>query len=136
VAIAHVKLTGELGICLSTRLVRGQRRGNPIYGSRPELARHRWNARIGAAWESTRRETGTRNAYGRARRALCGIGQLIALPTTSVAEKLIVEGRVSKDGDLYELMPKGENILADRGARLNVARAVKARLTNNELDLR
>jgi hypothetical protein len=53
-----------------------------------------------------------------------------------VAEKLIVEGRVSKDGDLYELMPKGENILADRGARLNVARAVKARLTNNELDLR
>lgn len=45
-------------------------------------------------------------------------------------EKLIVEGHVPKDSYLYELTPKGENILADRGGGLNVARAVRASLTN------
>jgi hypothetical protein len=36
-------------------------------------------------------------------------------------EKLIVEGYVLKDGDLCELTPKGEKILADRGVGLNEA---------------
>jgi len=36
-------------------------------------------------------------------------------------EKLIVEGYVSKDGDIFELTPKGEKILADRGSGLNEA---------------
>jgi len=34
-------------------------------------------------------------------------------------DRLIKEGYVSKDGDLYELTPKAEKALADRGASLN-----------------
>ena len=34
-------------------------------------------------------------------------------------ERLIVEGYVAKNGDLYELTPKAEKILAERGAGLN-----------------
>jgi hypothetical protein len=34
-------------------------------------------------------------------------------------DRLIKEGYVSKDGDLYELTPKAEKTLADRGASLN-----------------
>jgi len=52
---------------------------------------------------------------------LCDIGQSIAFADDlhGQVEKLIVEGYVLKDGDLYELTPKGEKVLADRGAGLN-----------------
>jgi hypothetical protein len=36
-------------------------------------------------------------------------------------DRLIKEGYVSKDGDLYELTPKAEKALADHGAGLNEA---------------
>jgi hypothetical protein len=54
---------------------------------------------------------------------LCDIGQSIAFADNrhGEVEKLIVEGYVSKDGDIFELTPKGEKILADRGAGLNEA---------------
>ena len=54
---------------------------------------------------------------------LCDIGQSIAFADDrrGEVEKLIVEGYVSKDGDIFELTPKGEKILADRGAGLNEA---------------
>ena len=37
-------------------------------------------------------------------------------------DQLVQEGYVAKDGDLYELTPKAEKILSDRGAGLNEAR--------------
>jgi len=54
---------------------------------------------------------------------LCDIGQSIAFADNrhGEVEKLIVEGYVSKDGDSFELTPKGEKILADRGSGLNEA---------------
>lgn len=54
---------------------------------------------------------------------LCDITQSVAFADDlhGEVEKLIVEGYVLKDGDLYELTPKGEKVLADRGAGLNVA---------------
>ena len=54
---------------------------------------------------------------------LCDISQSVAFADDvhGEVEKLIVEGYVLKDGDLYELTPKGEKILADRGAGLNEA---------------
>jgi hypothetical protein len=54
---------------------------------------------------------------------LCDIGQSIAFADdrSGELEKLIVDGYVSKDGDIFELTPKGEKILADRGAGLNEA---------------
>lgn len=54
---------------------------------------------------------------------LCDIGQSVAFADDvhGEVEKLIVEGYVMKDGDLYGLTPKGEKILADRGAGLNEA---------------
>jgi hypothetical protein len=54
---------------------------------------------------------------------LCDIGQSIAFGDDrhGEVEKLIVEGYVTKDGDIFELTPKGEKILADRGAGLNEA---------------
>jgi hypothetical protein len=54
---------------------------------------------------------------------LCDIGQSIAFADDrrGEVEKLIIEGYVFKDGDLFELTPKGEKILADRGAGLNEA---------------
>ena len=53
---------------------------------------------------------------------LCDITQSVAFADDlhGEVEKLIVEGYVLKDGDLYELTPKGEKVLADRGAGLNV----------------
>jgi predicted transcriptional regulator len=36
-------------------------------------------------------------------------------------DRLIKEGYVSKDGDLYELTPKAEKVLSDRAARLDEA---------------
>ena len=54
---------------------------------------------------------------------LCDITQSVAFADDvhGEVEKLIVEGYVLKDGDLYELTPKGEKVLADRGAGLNEA---------------
>ena len=54
---------------------------------------------------------------------LCDIGQSIAFADNrhGEVEKLIVEGYVSKDGDIFELTPKGEKLLADRGSGLNEA---------------
>jgi predicted transcriptional regulator len=33
--------------------------------------------------------------------------------------KLVIEGYVEKDGDLYQLTPKGEKALLDNGARID-----------------
>src|SRR3569833_512392 len=54
---------------------------------------------------------------------LCDIGQSIAFADDSQGEidTLIREGYVAKDGDLYELPPKAEKVLLDRGAGLNEA---------------
>jgi hypothetical protein len=54
---------------------------------------------------------------------LCDISQSVAFADDvhGEVEKLIVEGYVLKDGDLCELTPKGEKILADRGVGLNEA---------------
>jgi hypothetical protein len=54
---------------------------------------------------------------------LCDIAQSIAFADDKQGQidRLIVEGYVSKDGDLYELTPKAEKILSDRGVGLNEA---------------
>ena len=54
---------------------------------------------------------------------LCDIAQSIAFADDMKGEvdRLIKEGYVSKDGDLYELTPKAEKALSDRGAGLNEA---------------
>lgn len=54
---------------------------------------------------------------------LCDIAQSIAFADDRQGEidRLIKEGYVSKDGDLYELTPKAEKILSDRGVGLNEA---------------
>jgi hypothetical protein len=54
---------------------------------------------------------------------LCDIAQSIAFADDrhGEVERLIMEGYVSKDGDLYELTPKAEKILSDRGVGLNEA---------------
>jgi len=54
---------------------------------------------------------------------LCDIAQSIAFADDMQGEvdRLILEGYVAKDGDLYELTPKAQKLLADRGAGLNEA---------------
>jgi hypothetical protein len=54
---------------------------------------------------------------------LCDVGQSIAFADDMRGEvdKLVIEGYVLKDGDIYELTPKGEKVLEDRGAGLNEA---------------
>ncbi|MGY4476847.1 putative transcriptional regulator [Bradyrhizobium sp. USDA 3364] len=54
---------------------------------------------------------------------LCDIAQSIAFADDVQGEvdRLIKEGYVAKDGDLYELTPKAEKILSERGASLNRA---------------
>jgi hypothetical protein len=54
---------------------------------------------------------------------LADIGQSIAFADDRQGEldTLIREGYVVKDGDVYELTPKAEKILLDRGAGLNEA---------------
>jgi hypothetical protein len=49
---------------------------------------------------------------------LCDIAQSVPLAGDRRAEvdRLVKEGYVAKDGDLYELTPKAEKILSDRGA--------------------
>jgi predicted transcriptional regulator len=39
--------------------------------------------------------------------------------TRDEVDKLVIEGYVEKDGDLYQLTPKGEKALLDNGARIN-----------------
>ncbi|MDN5004622.1 hypothetical protein ACFQZO_27615 [Bradyrhizobium sp. GCM10027634] len=54
---------------------------------------------------------------------LCDIGQSIAFSDDSHEQlfRLIADGYVQKDGDTYELTPKGEAAVVDRGAGLNEA---------------
>jgi hypothetical protein len=51
---------------------------------------------------------------------LCDIAQSIAFADDMNGEvdRLIIEGYVSRNGDLYELTPKAEKILSERGAAL------------------
>ncbi|KRP89353.1 MULTISPECIES: Rossmann-fold NAD(P)-binding domain-containing protein [Bradyrhizobium] len=51
---------------------------------------------------------------------LCDIAQSIAFADDVQGEvdRLIREGYVAKDGDLYELTPKAEKVLSERGACL------------------
>jgi hypothetical protein len=54
---------------------------------------------------------------------LCDIAQSVALAGNRQGEvdRLMKEGYLAKDGDLYELTPKAEKALSDRGAGLNEA---------------
>ncbi|MEH2513771.1 putative transcriptional regulator [Nitrobacteraceae bacterium AZCC 1564] len=54
---------------------------------------------------------------------LCDIAQSIAFADDRQGEidRLIKEGYVSKDGDLYELTPKAEKLLSERGVGANNA---------------
>ena len=54
---------------------------------------------------------------------LCDIAQSTAFADDKRGEvdRLITEGYVAKDGDLYELTPKAQKMLSDRGAGLNEA---------------
>jgi hypothetical protein len=54
---------------------------------------------------------------------LCDIAQSAALAANRQSEidRLVKEGYVAKDGDAYELTPKAEKALSDRGAGLNEA---------------
>ncbi|MBC9876360.1 hypothetical protein G8O24_03250 [Bradyrhizobium sp. INPA01-394B] len=54
---------------------------------------------------------------------LCDIGQSIAFSDDrhEALFRLIADGYVQKDGDTYELTPKGEAAVVDRGAGLNEA---------------
>jgi hypothetical protein len=52
---------------------------------------------------------------------LCDIGQSAAFDDAKHGEvdKLVIQGYVLKNGDLYELTSKGQKELEDRGAGLN-----------------
>jgi hypothetical protein len=55
---------------------------------------------------------------------LCDIGQSIAFADDDrqdEIDRLLREGYVTKDGDLYVLTPKAEKVLLDRGAGLSEA---------------
>jgi hypothetical protein len=54
---------------------------------------------------------------------LCDIAQSVAFADDRQGEidRLMKEGYVAMDGDLYELTPKAEKALSDRGAGLNEA---------------
>ena len=54
---------------------------------------------------------------------LCDIAQSVVLAGNRQGEvdRLMNEGYLAKDGDLYELTPKAEKALSDRGAGLNEA---------------
>ena len=56
---------------------------------------------------------------------LCNIGQSIAFADDKhgQVEKLIVEGYVMKDGDLYELTPKGLKVVEEHAALLAAQRS-------------
>lgn len=52
---------------------------------------------------------------------LCDIAQSLSLAGDRPPEvdRLVKEGYVVKDGDLYQLTPKAQKALTDRGAGLN-----------------
>ena len=52
---------------------------------------------------------------------LCDIGQASSFDEEKKGEvlRLVVRGYVERDGDLFKITPKGQKILADRGAGLN-----------------
>jgi predicted transcriptional regulator len=52
---------------------------------------------------------------------LCDIGQSASFDADKQdrVRQLISEGYVREKGDIYELTPKGQKILTDRGAGLN-----------------
>jgi hypothetical protein len=52
---------------------------------------------------------------------LCDLGQASSFDAEKKAEvlDLVVRGYVEKDGDLFMITPRGEKVLADRGAGLN-----------------
>ena len=54
---------------------------------------------------------------------LCDIAQSVAFADDREGEidRLMKEGYVAKDGDVYELTPKAEKALSARGAGLNEA---------------
>jgi hypothetical protein len=54
---------------------------------------------------------------------VCDIGQSIAFGDEKCAEfmHLMADGYIKKVGDIFELTPKGEKILTERGAGLNEA---------------
>ena len=54
---------------------------------------------------------------------LCDIAQSVALATDKRGEvdRLVKEGYVARDGDLYALTPKAEKVLSDRGVGLHEA---------------
>ena len=54
---------------------------------------------------------------------LCDIAQSIAFAGNKQGEvdRLTREGYVARDGDRYELTPKAQKVLSDRGAGLNEA---------------
>jgi hypothetical protein len=54
---------------------------------------------------------------------LCDIAQSVAFAGDRRGEvdRLVKEGYVAKDGNLYKLTPKAEKALSDRGAGLNEA---------------
>ena len=67
---------------------------------------------------------------------LCDIAQSIAFADDMHGEvdRLIKEGYVAKDGDLYELTPKAQKVLSDRGAGLNEARCRRLAGSGGPLD--
>ena len=52
---------------------------------------------------------------------LCDIAQSVAFSDDRQGEvdRLVKEGYVVKDGDLYRLTPQAEKVLSERGAGLN-----------------
>lgn len=54
---------------------------------------------------------------------LCDIGQSVAFGDEKRDQlaRLIVEGYVEKDGDIFKLTAKGESVVVGRGAGLNEA---------------
>jgi hypothetical protein len=52
---------------------------------------------------------------------LCDIGQASSFDEEKKGEvlRLVVRDYVEKDGDLFKITPKGQEVLTDRGAGLN-----------------
>ena len=52
---------------------------------------------------------------------LCDIGQASFFDEEKKGEvlSLVVRGYVERDGDLFKITPRGQKVLADRGAGLN-----------------
>jgi hypothetical protein len=52
---------------------------------------------------------------------LCDIGQASCFDEEKKGEvlSLVVRGYVERDGDLFKITPRGEEVLTDRGAGLN-----------------